>query len=183
MQMHDGERSGEGSFNVGLQKLFYTADLANRRKLVEAFPEFFDDEVPEFGIIKRDRVDKLRSLLKAYHETEQDLITTNPTLAESDLENYSDSYKWLRFPIPDEQPETVSNMISSGVEEFPNDCLAGLLAAILKNQVSNGVSLAGLSIDRIGNSFRFCISGSTSLEDLRNLCEPYVYHRESSSEK
>lgn len=51
MQMHDGTRSGEGSFNVALQDLFYKADQSNRRKLVTAFPEFFGDEVPEFGIM------------------------------------------------------------------------------------------------------------------------------------
>ena len=50
MQMHNGTRTGEGSFNVGLQKLFYLADNGNRRKLVKAFPEFFGNEVPEFGI-------------------------------------------------------------------------------------------------------------------------------------
>jgi hypothetical protein len=50
MQMHNGLRPGEGSFNVGLQKLFYLADNRNRRKLVNAFPEFFGNEVPEFGI-------------------------------------------------------------------------------------------------------------------------------------
>lgn len=52
MQMHNGTRTGEGSFNVGLQKLFYAAANNNRRKLVEAFPEFFGNEVPEFGIYK-----------------------------------------------------------------------------------------------------------------------------------
>jgi len=50
MQMHNGTRTGEGSFYVGLQKLFYLADNGNRRKLVKAFPEFFGSEVPEFGI-------------------------------------------------------------------------------------------------------------------------------------
>lgn len=51
MQMHNGTRMGEGSFNQGLKELFYIAGPANKRKLVEAFPEFFGDEVPEFGII------------------------------------------------------------------------------------------------------------------------------------
>jgi len=51
MQMHNGIRTCEGSFNTGLQKLFYLADNGNRRKLVKAFPEFFGSEVPEFGII------------------------------------------------------------------------------------------------------------------------------------
>ena len=50
IQMHNGTRTGEGSFNVGLQKLFYLADNGNRRKLVKAFPEFFGNEVPEFCI-------------------------------------------------------------------------------------------------------------------------------------
>jgi len=57
MQMHNGIRSNEGSFYKGLQKLFYLAGISNRRKLVAAFPEFFGDEVPEFGIyaVKSDR--------------------------------------------------------------------------------------------------------------------------------
>ena len=50
MQMHNGTRTGEGSFYIGLQKLFYLADNGNSRKLVKAFPEFFGNEVPEFGI-------------------------------------------------------------------------------------------------------------------------------------
>ena len=58
MQMHDGERTGEGSFYEGLQGLFYLASTANRYKLVKAFPDFFGDEVPEFGIVKKTIVDK-----------------------------------------------------------------------------------------------------------------------------
>lgn len=52
MQMHNGTRTGEGSFNVALRELFYKADIQNRQKLVNAFPEFFGEEVPEFGIYK-----------------------------------------------------------------------------------------------------------------------------------
>lgn len=121
----------------------------------------------------KDYLLELREHLKAYHETEQDLITTNPTLCESEQENHTDSYIWLRLPIPDEHPETVSDMILSGVEELPNTCLAGILVAILKNRVPKGVDLNGMSIDRIGNSFQFCILGSTSLEALRILCGQY----------
>ena len=50
MQMHNGTRCGEGSFNVGLKELFYIADKSNRHKLVKAFPEFFGDSVKEFNI-------------------------------------------------------------------------------------------------------------------------------------
>ena len=73
--------------------------------------------------------------------------------------------------MPDEQPTTVSDMIASGVEDFPNICLAGVLVAILKKQVPKGVQWNGVSIHNTQNFFRFCISGSTSLEDLRTLCE------------
>ncbi len=52
MQMHNGTRTGEGSFNVALRELFYKADIQNRHKLVNAFPEFFGEEIPEFGIFK-----------------------------------------------------------------------------------------------------------------------------------
>lgn len=55
MQMHNGIRTGEGSFNVALRDLFYKADQSNRHKLVDAFPEFFGDEVPEFGILKNNK--------------------------------------------------------------------------------------------------------------------------------
>lgn len=50
MQMHNGTRTGEGSFYQALQKIFYTADNKNKNKLVKAFPEFFGRSVPEFGI-------------------------------------------------------------------------------------------------------------------------------------
>jgi hypothetical protein len=131
----------------------------------------------------RDHIAELRNHLKAYHETEQDLITTNPGLCESDSENYSDSYKWLSLPIPDEQPETVAEMILLDFELFPNDCLAGILLAVLKNQVPNGIRLNGMSIDRVETSFRFCISGSTSLEALRTLYEQYESNRDFEDKK
>lgn len=54
MQMHNGTHTGEGSFNVALRDLFYKADNINRYKLVGAFPEFFGEELPEFGILKKD---------------------------------------------------------------------------------------------------------------------------------
>ena len=50
IQMHNGTRTGEGSFYQGLKSLFYLADHNNAKKLVKAFPEFFGNEVSEFGI-------------------------------------------------------------------------------------------------------------------------------------
>lgn len=58
MQMHNGARTGEGSFNQGLKSLFYAADNSNRKKLVKAFPEFFGRSVPEFGIYPYKRAKK-----------------------------------------------------------------------------------------------------------------------------
>jgi hypothetical protein len=49
-QMHEGERNQEGSFDRGLQKLFYLADADNSVKLVRAFPEFFGSELPAWGV-------------------------------------------------------------------------------------------------------------------------------------
>lgn len=119
----------------------------------------------------RDYLSELWKSLTEYHEAEQALIATNPKLCESELENHPHSYIWIRLPMPDEQPTTVSDMIASGVEDFPNTCLAGVLVAILKKQVPKGVQWNGVSIHNTQNFFRFCISGSTSLEDLRTLCE------------
>lgn len=51
MQMHNGTRTGKGSFyQESLKQLFYDADHSNRVKLVRAFPDFFGDSVPEFRI-------------------------------------------------------------------------------------------------------------------------------------
>jgi len=58
MQMHNGTRTGEGSFNNGLKRLFYDADKSNKTKLVKAFPEFFGRSVAEFGIYPYKRKEK-----------------------------------------------------------------------------------------------------------------------------
>jgi hypothetical protein len=50
IQMHNGTRTGEGSFYNSLKQLFYDADTSNRHKLVKAFPEFFGESVPEFNV-------------------------------------------------------------------------------------------------------------------------------------
>jgi hypothetical protein len=67
MQMHNGTRAGEGSFNVALKDLFYKADVKNRYKLVDAFPEFFGEEVPEFGITK---MGKKKAVVDLTHMTQ-----------------------------------------------------------------------------------------------------------------
>ena len=64
MQMHNGTRTGEGSFNVALKNIFYAADQSNRYKLVAAFPEFFGNEVPEFEIFKKPEPKTINDLLE-----------------------------------------------------------------------------------------------------------------------
>jgi hypothetical protein len=125
----------------------------------------------------RDHLEELRAFSRAYHETEQDFIKTSG-LCEAEMENYLDSYMWLSLPIPDEHPETVADMILSGVEDLPNTCLAGILVAILKKSDTKGVHFQGMSIDKVGSSFCFCISGSISLEGLRTLCAQYEPHHD-----
>ena len=49
-QMHNGTRTGEGSFYQSLQKCFYAADYSNRKKLVKAFPDFFGKKLPSWGL-------------------------------------------------------------------------------------------------------------------------------------
>lgn len=63
MQMHNGTRTGEGSFNVALKNIFYTAGHQNRYKLVAAFPEFFGTEVPEFEIFYKPENRTIQHLL------------------------------------------------------------------------------------------------------------------------
>jgi hypothetical protein len=75
------------------------------------------------GQAKGDCLAKLWHTLKAYHEVEEELITTSPELCESDLEMNPGSCKWSRFPVEGERTETVPDMILSGLEYFPNDCL------------------------------------------------------------
>jgi hypothetical protein len=70
MQMHNGTRTCEGSFNCGLRDLFYIADQGNRHKLVAAFPEFFGAEVPEFNIRSKRPV-KYKGWQIKWEETEQ----------------------------------------------------------------------------------------------------------------
>lgn len=67
MQMHSGKRTGEGSFNVALKEIFYKADISNRRKLVAAFPEFFGEEVPEFGVFKHNQPTKREVTINIDH--------------------------------------------------------------------------------------------------------------------
>lgn len=123
-----------------------------------------------------DHTAEMREHARKYSEVEEDLKAANPTLVDSDTENYSDSYKWLRLPLDAAWQCNPEDMILSGVEELPNDCLAGILLEVLENELPKGIDLSGMSIDRTGNSFRFYISGSTSLDELRTLYEQRLLH-------
>ncbi|MFR9547040.1 MAG: hypothetical protein SNJ29_15905 [Rikenellaceae bacterium] len=115
----------------------------------------------------------LREATVRLHELGDILATTNPGLCEVDMENYSDSYKYLRLNILDAAQSDPQELLALGVEDFPNDSLAGILLGGLKTGLPKEVLLKGLSIDRNGKSFHFCISGSISLEDLQSLCEDF----------
>ncbi len=81
MQMRNGTRNGEGSFNIALYELFYKADKANKYKLVQAFPEFFGDEVPEFGIhkkVEQNKTFKCKGWLCEWNEKTQSYCVYTP---------------------------------------------------------------------------------------------------------
>ena len=140
-------------------------------------------KVPEEEPKVPETVNTMRIGLSVYYQGLEEHVTKNPHSCEIDLENYSDSYKWLSLPIPDESPETVPNMIGADVELYPNDRLAGILLDRLRTELPTGVNLDAMNIDRVENSFRFCISGSTSLEALRNVCVPGQSDCDSLNEK
>lgn len=122
---------------------------------------------------KEDALERVQRCAREYRDAVENLIATNPTLSESDLDTSEDSYKWLRFPIQDEQPLTVANMILSDVGVFPNDCLAGILAAVWRSQGAMCGRLGSISLDKVGTRIYFCIEGVTTLEELRTAREHF----------
>lgn len=113
----------------------------------------------------------------------RNLIATNPTLSESDLDTGEDSYKWLRLPIQDEQPLTVANMILSDVGVFPNDCLAGILVATWRSRGAMAGHVGSISLDKAGTRIHFCIEGVTTLEELRISREQFRASLDFEGEK
>jgi hypothetical protein len=113
----------------------------------------------------------------------ENLIATNPTLSESDLDTGEDSYKWLRLPIQDEQPLTVANMILSDVGVFPNDCLAGILVATWRSRGAMAGHVGSISLDKAGTRIHFCIEGVTTLEELRISREQFRASLDFEGEK
>ena len=115
---------------------------------------------------------KLMLLTKEYHRIQSKMVANNPASQELDEENYTHSYKWLRFPILDEYPGMQEARIREGLEYFASDALSGILVEGLRNLIAR-VGLLGLSIVQDESLFQFCISGSISLKDIQNLCEQY----------
>lgn len=132
---------------------------------------------------KKDKMDKvsiLREKLKEYHKAEQDLTASRTSLYEVELENYQDSYIWLRLPSPDVDSDILESRIRSNIEDFPNICLAGILETVLRSAVPTGIHLNGLAIYKTGTLSHFCISGSISLEELQTMRECFLksFYRE-----
>lgn len=121
------------------------------------------------------------SIVKAAHRLLQEAIrlerATNPALVETDEENYSDSYKLLYLPIPDNGDQHYISHALANHEEFPDDCLAALLVEAVRNSTPIGNQVHSLCIDRVGSAYQFCISGSISAATLQQLCEQYQERR------
>lgn len=118
-------------------------------------------------------IDILREKLKDYHKLEDELMANHGNFVEAEIENYSDSYIWTRLLNQDADSEILESRIHSDIEDSPCRCLSGVLEAVLRNSTPTDVRLHGLAIDRVGTQFRFCISGSVSLEELRKICERF----------
>ena len=71
---------------------------------------------------KEDALERVQRCARAYRDAVENLIATNPTLSESDLDTGEDSYKWLRLPIQDEQPLTVANILHGTEHDQPRKC-------------------------------------------------------------
>lgn len=117
----------------------------------------------------KDYIEEMQACLAVYHKTEQSLITTNDRLHYAGRDGDSGSYIWLRDPLSDVHLETVATECLANPELHPIDFLADVLRQGLKTIIPTGIFLTGLGIDRVENSFRFCISGSTSLEEIQKL--------------
>ena len=122
---------------------------------------------------KEDALERVQRCARMYREAVENLIATNPTLCESDLDTGEDSYKWLRLPIQDELPSTVADRILSNVEVFPNDCFAGILVAIWRSRGAMCGRLGSISLDQVGTRIHFCIEGVTTLDELRTAREQF----------
>lgn len=120
---------------------------------------------------RNDYINRLREKLKDYHKLEEELMADRKYLLDAEIENFSDSYIWLRFLNQGTESEILESRIHSDIEDSPCRCLSGVLEAGLRNSIPTDVRLHGLAIDRIGTQFRFCISGSVSLEELQKICE------------
>lgn len=132
---------------------------------------------------KEDALERVQRCARAYRDAVENLIATNPTLSESDLDTGEDSYKWLRLPIQDEQPLTVANMILSDVGVFPNDCLAGILVATWRSRGAMAGHVGSISLDKAGTRIHFCIEGVTTLEELRISREQFRSSLDFEGEK
>lgn len=173
MQMYEGTRTNEGSFTTGLYHLFFKAGMTNKRKLMKAFPDFFGHSLPEFGVEiafskSDDPIELMRGHLREYQTALLEQCAKSPWTWRVDVENYSDSYIWLRLPIPYEDDDTAPCMTESDPEFYPNEYLAGLLLKTIENGAPEVLSLNGIGVDRVGSHLRFCISGAMSLVDLQN---------------
>ena len=114
-------------------------------------------------------IDNLRDLFRQYRDIEQNIICSNPAFGGADVDNLTDFYKWLPFPVRDGMLQTPADLCLSDLESWPAECLAVFLADILKNQVSSDIQVHSVGIDTDTKSFAFCISGSVTSEGLQNL--------------
>ncbi len=125
--------------------------------------------------MKADYLDEIITSHRAFQEAIAVQRSTNPALAEADVENYTDSYKLLFLPLLGTDEQGYINRGLRDVSVFPDDCLAALLVEAMRNSTPICKQVDFLCLDRVETRYRFCISGEISSAELLRLCEQ---HRE-----
>jgi hypothetical protein len=80
---------------------------------------------------------------------------------------------WLSLQHQQSLDQLIERSLS-GLSTEPYNLLAGLLVSLLRRTLPTELHTQGLTIQTMDNTFRFCISGSISSDDLQKCLEQYI---------
>ncbi len=114
--------------------------------------------------------ERLETAFNEYLNAETALIENG--CRESIDDNLTDVLLWTPLHPKDNLSQTGVHRLQLAVQE-PYSFLAGILELLLKRKLPPFLQWKGCSIRFEDNTFRFCISGSTSLDELKKGLEDY----------
>lgn len=114
--------------------------------------------------------ERLRIAFNEYLNAETALIENG--CRESIDDNLTDVLLWTPLHPKDNLSQTGVHRLQLARQE-PYSFLAGILELLLKRKLPPFLQWKGCSIHFEDNTFRFCISGSTSLDELKTGLEDY----------